>query len=99
MKQIPLKKETLKVNGVDTEFSTLALIGNCLDQIPATGLKMNDFKQRKRINDAIDLQQSNGHADILQLEDYDFEVLKKCVAEVGWVVRNNFVYDFLLQFE
>jgi hypothetical protein len=96
MKQIYLKKGM--VNGV--EMTTQDLIKLCLDNPPQGGFNFKAYKERARVESAMDkVQHHILDGDFFALEDRDFENLKHWVDTGGWVRRDPFLLDFIEQFQ
>jgi len=98
MKSIFIKLGKLK-NGEDCK--TQDLIKIALDTMPPGGFKYKDYKERARVENAMDdikpADEGNSYP-YFQLEEHDFENLKKWIDLTGYGVRDQFVLDFLQQF-
>jgi hypothetical protein len=98
MKSIQLKtaKEKVVVNGneIEQEFKTIELIRQATNFTPPGGFNAADMINRIRILDV--LEKANGE---LNLEDADFENLKKYVKETRWGVISKTIVEFINQFE
>ena len=88
-----LKDKPIKLvlkEGKDASYRDLIL--SCLDQIPpGNGLKRKDFRDRDRIEDAMN-SAKNG---TLKFEDNDAENLKRIVDEMQWGIRHRDISKFL----
>jgi hypothetical protein len=87
MKTILIKYATLS-NEQETSYKVL--IKDALDTMPEGGFTMKDFRERGRIEDAMNDQDKS-----FGLEDYDVNVLKKIVNSVKWARREPFFFEFL----
>ncbi len=100
MKSIQLQtvKETVSINGTETEqeFKTTELIKGAVNQQPAGGFDGKDMMERLRVLGALD--KVNGDAE-LQLEDQDYENLKKYVKATKWGVLSKTIVEFINTFE
>jgi hypothetical protein len=97
MKSIKLLEGKFKVGTEEKPITTAELIKIVLDAPPEGGFKFSDFVERNRIQDALNkLPVLTGND--LQLEDADYALLKKWTLEVKWGMRQEFIFDFILQF-
>lgn len=105
MKEIILLQEEESVTGINPEtkmsetrnivMSTRELISVALDTPPKEGFKLQDYRKRDRIAEA--LETASGGT--LKLEDNDYTTLKELVNFVRWSRRSKFLKDFLESFE
>lgn len=96
MKQIILRRgEITYPNGQTVEMTTDQLIIAALDNPPEKGFSVSDIRARNRVADAL----KNAAAFHVSLEDADYQTLKKCVLEMRWAVRSEFIAEFIDQFD
>lgn len=96
MKSVFVKKGVVN----DTEMTTQELIKLCLNNPPSGGFQYKDFKERARVENAMDhLQQVEGEEyECFILEDADYKNLVKWIQAMQWLTRAQFVIDFCEQF-
>jgi hypothetical protein len=106
MKTITLKFGKERIADVDTFFSTLSLLKAALNNIPQnSGISVTDMSNRLKILDILnkhpecDAEEGKfeeRHLSIrkeVELEDADFETLKKLYSEIKWKVVAKFVVE------
>lgn len=103
MKSIELKTtiEQVFISGVkkEYEFSTLELIKTAANNCPPGGFAASDMMSRLRIIDAVESCEKQGSpADVINLEDNDYENLKKYVETTKWNVLSRSIVDFIKSF-
>jgi hypothetical protein len=98
MKTIELKSVSENHVGGPVQFTTRDVIINCVDQA-SDGVSVQEMRNRFRILDALDA--AGAGAAELQLEDADFETLKKCVHAMDgkWRIASRFIVEFCDQFK
>ena len=98
-KNILLKTGT--VNG--QPMTTKELIKLTLDNPPEGGFTFRDFKERARVENAMDktelVNPGNSLDAFFVLEDHDFSKLSGWVAAMKWARRDPFIVEFCTQFE
>ena len=100
MRHIPNSTTTVveskvKFKGSEEKLLTHAdLISLALDIVPQGGFTPKDIRDRNRIQDAVDKAK-----DYIDLEDSDYENLKRLMVESRWVVRDRDLQNFLTGFE
>lgn len=87
--------KTIDIKKINDKESTLDLIKISLNNPPREGFELKEMRARLRIDIAIDKIKENK----LELEDADFEVLKRCVQNMRWVSRDKKLIEFLEVFE
>jgi hypothetical protein len=106
MKTITLKFGKERIADVDTFFSTLSLLKAALNNIPqGSGISVTDMSNRLKI---LEILNSHPECDVeegrfeerhlaitkdIQIEDADFETLKKLFVEIKWKVVAKFVVE------
>jgi hypothetical protein len=87
----------------DLQLSTQYLIKLCLDNPPDGGFKFRDFKERARVENAMDnwklTNPGNSLDKYFELEDNDYANLVKYVKAMTWLTRSPFVVEFCEQFQ
>jgi uncharacterized membrane protein len=75
-------------------------IRTSIDTPPKDGFTLTILRERNRIEKQLEISvQSERPIKELNLEDSDYIVLKNCVSNIKWVVRDQFILDFLEVFE
>lgn len=101
MKSIALLsvQENPIVNNRETpvDLKTLDLVKLAVNQAPEGGYTPEEMTKRIRILDVIDSLPENAEA--LELEDADFDNLKKWVVQVKWSFVSRFIIAFTAQFK
>jgi hypothetical protein len=89
MKTISLKTHK---NPDKQQLNTKALIKAVVEQPPQGGFTSSDMRSRIKVLDALD--RLNEQSTVLELEDAEHEVLKKCVKEMRWGIIDGFIIEF-----
>ncbi len=90
-----MKNQKLEMNhpampdGVKTEH----LIKEVLNNPPVDGFTYEDFKARRRIEDAVDKAIEKG-SDVIEFEDADAKQLQQCLSQMKWKFRHKEIEDF-----
>ena len=99
MKSIQLKtvKEKVLFNSaeIEQEFKTIELIKQAVNFTVPAGFNASDMINRIRILDVLDFTKD----EILNLEDADYENLKKYVKETRWGIVSRTILEFIKEFE
>lgn len=87
-KKIELRQVSLKSDQEANykEWFTLAL-----DTMPEGGFTMKDFRERSRIEEAL----NSNAGGVFVLEDYDVTILKRLVNNIKWAIRDPAISEFL----
>jgi hypothetical protein len=106
MKTITLKFGKEKIGDTETFFSTLSLLKAALNNIPQnSGISVTDMANRLKILELLnqhpecDVEEGKfeeKHLSIakeIEIEDADFETLKKLYSEIKWKVVAKFVVN------
>jgi hypothetical protein len=103
MQRIEIKKGTLGSGSEQVDKTTIDLIRDCLNIVPAGGFTLQDYKKRNRIERAIEQQMKDfpieGSPEFLSLEDNDYETLRHIVKVGPFAIRQPFLVEFVLSFE
>ncbi len=81
MKIIKNKKIELK----KSEVSYIDLIINCIEAIATKGMQIKDMK---KYLDVISKLESDENKEEIQIENDDFEIVKKAVTEMRWNIMD-----------
>jgi len=86
----------------ETELTTQLLIKTVLDSPPQGGFLYRDFKERARVENAMDnikpADETNSYP-YFELEDRDFDNLAKWSREQKWAIRSPFISDYIDGFD
>jgi hypothetical protein len=89
MKTIANKETSIKKDeNSNVKYSDLAIA--CLNQIPQGGLNATEMRSRIKCIDALE-----NAGEEIQLEDAEFETLKRCVNSMKWAILHKDVVDFI----
>jgi hypothetical protein len=97
MQNIYLKKGM--VTGQSEEYTYPKLIKIVLDYPPDGGFKYSDYKERARVENAMDKIQTDDQGEFFQLEDRDAKNLTDWVARTKWNIRDPFIFEFCDMFD
>jgi len=87
--------KTIEIKKLNDKETTLDLIKLSLNYPTKEGFYLKEMKLRLRVDKAIEKIKDNK----LELEDSDFETLKKCINSMRWASRNKELIEFLEMFE
>ena len=93
-KILSLKEGVVVLNGsMEKSATTKNLIEHTLNVLPDGGFTPRDLIDRSRIQEVLDKLKPNQKE--IQLEDSDFENLKKIVNASRWGIRGKDVIEFI----
>ena len=87
--------KTIEIKDVTEKQNTLDLMNLALNNPPREGFDLKEMKARLRVEEAFSKKKDGK----IQLEDADFDILKRCVQSMRWVSRDKKLIEFLEVFE
>ena len=100
MRQIEIEKTKIIENQIkfqgdkDKELDYKDLIEAALDVVPQGGFTPKDIRNRNRIQDVLDKS-----TNVIEIEDADYDNLKKIIKDSRWTLRDSELNIFLQNFE
>ena len=100
MRQIEIEKTKIIENQIkfqgdkDKELDYKDLIEVALDVVPQGGFTPKDIRNRNRIQDVLDKS-----TNVIEIEDADYDNLKKIIKDSRWILRDSELNTFLQNFE
>ena len=100
MRQIEIEKTKIIENQIkfqgdkDKELDYKDLIEVALDVVPQGGFTPKDIRNRNRIQDVLDKS-----TNVIEIEDADYDNLKKIIKDSRWILRDSELNIFLQNFE